>query len=144
MADETLLVISGQGVPPYSARGLTQTWEPIAAAGVFGRTINGKLINLSPPQMELYRTTISCTDQDAPAWEGVFPGTVITVDCVFEFSFQIGMGGATRPVVPFSSRIVGAWTYYRPQLVIMVTSLVGSRNEYGHLTDWQLQGEEQG
>ncbi len=144
MAGETLLVISGQGVQPFSARGLTQTWAPIEGAWVPGRTINYKLVNLAPEKARLYSTTISCTDHEAPAWEGVWPGIELTVDCVFEFGFKTGVGAAERPVIPFSSRLVGDYTYYRPQLVIVVTSFTGSRNEYGHFTEWQLQGEEQG
>ncbi len=32
MADETVLSLLGLGVPPYSARGLTQTLEPLDQA----------------------------------------------------------------------------------------------------------------
>ena len=34
MADDTLLVITGLGLPSYSARGLTQTLQPITLQGV--------------------------------------------------------------------------------------------------------------
>jgi len=37
-------------VPPYSARGLTQTLTPIAAAANMRRTINGELLDLSAGQ----------------------------------------------------------------------------------------------
>ena len=64
---ETLLVISGDGVAPYSARGLTQTLEVIAEAAVVARSVNGALVNLSPPQFRKFKSTISCTDVASPA-----------------------------------------------------------------------------
>ena len=55
----TLLVISGNGVPTFASRGATQTLDPIAASSVLRRTVNGGLIDLSPPQMRKYKSTIS-------------------------------------------------------------------------------------
>ena len=143
MADETLLVIQGIGVAPYSARGLTQTIEPIEAAAVLARTINGTLVNIAATQMQKYKTTISCKDLEAPAFDGVWPGAVLTIDCVAELGFKTGSGSAGRPVVSGSSRLVGDYTYYRPQLLVMVTKFThGARDEYGHMTDWSIEAEE--
>lgn len=38
---ETLLTISGTGVNPYSARGLTQTLDPITAAASLRHPLRG-------------------------------------------------------------------------------------------------------
>ena len=75
---ETLLVLSGNGVAPYSARGLTETLAPIAATVVPMRTVNGDLINMAPPQMQKYALTLSCTDVNPPALSGVWPGVCLS------------------------------------------------------------------
>ena len=72
MANETLLVLSGPGVQPYSARGLTQTLEPISAKSRVRRTVNGTLVDVSDAVFEKYRSTISCADQTVPALNDVW------------------------------------------------------------------------
>ena len=142
MTGTTLLVISGPGMPPYAARGLTQTLDPIDASAVVGRTVNGALIDLSPPQMRKYKSEISCTDWEAPALDGVWPGMLLTVDCVPELGYLTAGGSPARTVVPGSSRVDGAWTYYRPRLDMLVVNYTVSRDEYGHAIDWSLSLEE--
>jgi hypothetical protein len=73
-------LIDGIGIPDYSARGLTQTLEPIEAAISLRRTINGGLKDLSFAQFRKYKSTISCHDQEPPAVDGVWPGHVVTID----------------------------------------------------------------
>ena len=68
----TLLVLSVGGVTLYSARGLEQTLEPIDAAAVTRRTINGTLVDLSVVKFHKYASTISCSDIETPALDGVF------------------------------------------------------------------------
>jgi hypothetical protein len=84
MSDYTLLTLSGIGIPEYSARGLTQTLEPIDAAHQTRRTVNGELDDLSYAQFRKYKSTISGNDQEPPAVDGVWPGRVVTVECVTE------------------------------------------------------------
>lgn len=139
---DTLLVISGHGIADYSARGLTQTLDPIDASGVLARTVNGTLIDLSPSQMRKYKSTISCTDTETPALDGVWPGMQLTVDCVAELGYLTAGNTPQRPVVPGSSRVSGAWTYYRPRLQMRVSQYTVSRDEYGALTAWTLELEE--
>ena len=138
----TLLVISGPGMPPYAARGLTQTLDPIDAAGVLARTVNGGLIDFSPPQMRKYKSTISCTDQDAPALDGIWPGMPLTVDCVSELGYLTAGGTPQRNAVPGSERTAGAWTWYRPRLDMLVVSYSVGTNEYGAAVEWKLDLEE--
>jgi hypothetical protein len=138
----TLLVISGPGMPTYAARGLTQTLDPVDAAGAIARTVNGALINLSPSQMRKYRSTISGADCDAPAFDGVWPGAPVTVDCVSELGYLTAGGSPQRTVVTGSSRTAGAWTYYRPRLNMMVMNYTASTDEYGAAVQWQLDLEE--
>ena len=141
-SNPTLLVISGPGMPTYAARGLTQTLDPIDASSAVARTVNGGLINLSPSQMQKYRSTISCTDQETPALDGVWPGQVLTVDCVSELGYLTAGGSPDRTVVTGSSRTRGVWTWYRPQLAMMVISYTTSTDEYGARIGWQLDLEE--
>jgi hypothetical protein len=68
----TVLTLSGIGVPPYSARGLTQTLEPIDAAAQLRRTVNGALRDFGYTPFRKYRSTISCADQEPPAVYGVW------------------------------------------------------------------------
>jgi hypothetical protein len=142
MAGETVLVISAIGVPPYSARGLTQTLEPIAAALNQRRTVNGALVNLAPTQFKKYRSKITCTDILAPAIDGMFPGLEVTVDCVAELAYLTAGGTPQRTVVDGSSRVEGAFTYYRPRLTMMVTGFTDSEDEYGATVAWSLDLEE--
>ena len=142
MGEDTLLEISGPGLPSFAARGLTQTLDPIAASSVPARTVNGGLIDFSPPQMRKYKSTISCTDINGPAFDGVWPGDELTVDCVAELAYLTASGAPARPVVTGSERVVGNHTYYRPQLVMRVINYTTSTDEYGAAVAWQLDLEE--
>jgi len=142
MADGTLLEISGPGIANYTARGATQTLDPIDASAVMARTVNGALIDLSPPQMRKYKSSISCNDTETPALDGVWPGMVLTVDCIAELGYKTAGGTPQRTVVAGSSRVSSSWTYYRPQLSMRVVQYSVSRDEYGAMTEWSLDLEE--
>jgi hypothetical protein len=143
MSDEdTLLVLSGMGVAPYSARGLTQTLEPIGAAGSMRRTINGELIDLSASQFRKYRSTITCSDMEAPALDGIWPGQVLTVDCVASLSYVTSGGSAERAVVPGSLKTNGSFTAYRPRLAMRVINHSEDVDEWGAVVGWTLELEE--
>lgn len=136
----TLLVMSTIGVPLYSARGLTQTLTPVAEAKPTPRrTINGELRWLGLTQMQKYDSTITCTDQQAPAFDGVWPGMAVLVDCVQELGYLTAGGSPGRTVVPGSDlREVGDFTYYRPQIAFMVIDFNQSMEEYKSDYQWQL------
>jgi len=140
MADESILVISGEGTPPYSIRGLTQSLEPISAAASYRRTVNGNLRDLSLPQFQKYKSVIQCDDQNSPALDAVPIGAVVTVDCVAELAYRTIGGAPQRTVV--ASRTIAEWTYYRPRLVMMVTSKQQETDEYGAAVSWSLELEE--
>lgn len=137
-----VLTLSGIGVPPYSARGASQTLEPIQAAQQLRRTVNGDLIDLSRPEFRKYRSTISCADQQPPAIDGVWPGRVVTVDCITELSYRTSGGAPARSVVPGSSRTEGDYTLYRPRLTMRVVSFSQDTDEYGATVSWSLELEE--
>lgn len=142
MTDTTLLVISAMGVPPYSARGLQQSIEPIDGAASMRRTINGVLKDIAEPQFRKYKSTITCNDQDAPALEGFWPGMEVEVDCVAELSFATNSAGPTRTVVPGSERTADGFTFYRPRLTMLIKAFSQTTDEYGAQTGWRLDLEE--
>ena len=141
-SDSTLLVLSGVGVPEWSARGLTQTLRPIRAAASQRRTINGTLTNLSETQFEKYESTISGQDHQSPSVNGVWPGRIVTVDCIVELAYESNSGGPDRTAVAGSEREEGGFSFYRPQLTMMVTSFRINTDEWGAEVGWRIELEE--
>jgi hypothetical protein len=143
---DTLLVITGTTgalIAAYSARGLSQTLDPIDAASVTARTVNGALIDLSPTQFRKFKSQVSCTDVEGPALDGIWPGMVVSVDCVAELGYPTSSGTPAREIVPGSERVNATWTYYRPRLTMLVTNTSVSLDEYGRAVQWTLDLEEQ-
>lgn len=155
MSQYTDLVLSGMGIPEYSARGLSQSLVPINQSTRLARTVNGVLLDVSDPIFQKYASVISCSDQEPPALDGIWPGLVLTVDCVVELSYpspdeETGTGGTEteteavegRTVVPGSLRTSEGFTFYRPRLTMRVVSFSVNRNEWGAVVDWSLGLEE--
>lgn len=142
--DSTLLRLSPIGVPPYSARGISQTLQPIEAAASMRRTVNGTLVDLSAEQFRLYRSTITCTDQQHPALSGVWPGMVLTVDCVAELSYLDDTDAeASRPLADTAAeRTENGFVFFRPKLVMMVVDYRTDFDEWGVECNWALELEE--
>lgn len=138
----TLLALSGPGLPPYAARGITQTLDPIGQAANNRRTVNGVLKDISFSGFKKYKSTISCNDQLAPALDGVFAGMELTVDCISELSYKTSGGSPARTVVPGSERVEGAFTYYRPRLTMLVMDFTSQTDEYGAQVSWSMSLEE--
>jgi hypothetical protein len=142
--DFTELRISGAEVPPFSARGLTQTIEPIAPAIKLERAVNGRLIDMSIPSMKLYKSRISCNDLNPPAIGGLWPGMEVTIDCVAELCYPTGSPGLQeRNAVSGSTRTEGDFTFYKPILVMVCTRFNTSTDEYGAAVSWSYEFEEQ-
>lgn len=142
---DTLLSIttaSGEIITPYSRRGIRQTLEPIPQAQQLRRNINGTLINLGQSGFQKYRTTLSCDDMDVPALDGIWPGETVTMDCIAELSYRTSGGSPSRTVVGGSSRVSGDFTFYRPQLTVMLTVPRVNIDEWNADTGWQMEFEE--
>jgi len=137
----TILTLTGVGVPLYSARGLTQTLEPLDQATSLQRTINGELIDLSRAEFRKYKSTISGSDQRPPSCDGLWPGRQIVVDCIEELAYPDG-GVPQRPLVDGSSFSEAGFTYYRPRLTMVVTAFQLSRDEYSAQVAWSMTLEE--
>jgi hypothetical protein len=152
MAGPTLLTItplSGSSaftLTPYSARGLTQTLEPISSTGASGgnamgtwlkRDINGNLVNLAYPQFQKYASTITCRDTETPSFDDAWIGATVQVDCACELNYLTG-GSPARPPVSGSERTEGDYTFYRPSLTMMVAEIKNSFAEWEAEYAWQL------
>lgn len=152
MTGTTLLVLTGMGVPPYSARGLTMQIQPIDAATSQRRTINAELVDLSDPAFRKYAATISGNDVQAPALEARWPGVALTVDWIHELAVEGTIEELTettesgllfsKPHVPGSIRHESGFTFYRPRLVMLVSGFSSTGDEYGANYNWSLSVEE--
>lgn len=148
----TLLVLTGMGIPPYSARGITQTYQPIGGASNMRRTVNGVLRDISDPLFQKYASTLTCSDMDVPAVDGVWPGMQLTVDWIQELcvqgEFEVSSEGDSdgshlgRTPVPGSVRIADGFTFFRPRMSMLVTAYNVSRNEWQAVTGWSMSLEE--
>ena len=139
-AFQTLLILDDIGAPLYSARGLTQTLAPIAAAVSQRRTINGVLHDVSYDQFRKYATKISCVDQRPPS-NSVWPGRVVTVHCAVSLAYPVG-GTPERTPVSGSEIIEGDFVFYRPVLTMQVTSITENFDEWAANVQWELDLEE--
>jgi hypothetical protein len=147
----TLLVItplSGASTPvltPYSARGLTQTYEVLKTDGAnawLRRDVNAVLQSLADTRFRKYRTTITCVDGETPCLDDAWIGQEVTIDCAFEFSYPTG-GTPARAVVSGSERTQGGITYYRPQLLCLISDIkVPGFQEWQAKYSWQINAEE--
>jgi hypothetical protein len=136
----SVLVLSGMGVPPYSIRAAQQSLQPIGAAVQLHRTVNGMLTDFGETQLRKYQSSITCTDQQAPALEGIWPGMELTVDCIAELAYPTMTSAPDRTVV--ASRDEDSFTFYRPRLTMLVVGFQETKDEWGAVTSWQLDLEE--
>ena len=144
---QTLLVLSTPlGIPFYSARGLKQTLTPIQAAGAnIQRDINGTLVDLDSgnASFQKYASKIECGDNDtrsALALDGVWPGQLVTVDCVAEL---ITKTTPIRAFVPGSEWTdASGFLHYRPRLNMMVMNFSSQESEWDATVSWSLDLEE--
>ncbi len=146
-----IIPISGNAfkLPPYSARGISQTLEPIVGAGSGGsimgtgarRDVNGVLVDLTNPLFRKYATSIECKDVEAPALDGAWLGSVVQMACACELSYLTG-GSPQRSVVSGSSRVEGSFTFYRPFITFMITEIHHGFEEWQHDYRWKLGAQE--
>lgn len=152
LVNNTILRLAGVGVPPYSARGLTQTLQPIDAATSQRRTVNGALRDVSSSQFHKYASTISGADVAPPAIDGQWPGVTISVDCIPELAV-LDPSPTTestteeealfdKPHVPGSIRRADGFLFYRPRLTFMVRGFNLSAEEWTVGVTWTLDLEE--
>ena len=140
MAD-TDLVLTGIGIPDFSARGLREDLRPIDP-GALRRTVNGALVDVTEPSFQKYALTITGSDQEPPAFDGTWRGQSVTVDALSKLSYLTAGGSPGRTVVPGSSVVNGDFTVYRPRLTMLVLDWTLERDEWGAVIAWSLELEE--
>ena len=140
--DSTLLRLSGLGLSPYAARGLTQTLNPIDQSKDLRRTINGELVDFSVEQFHKYASVISGNDHMPPGLSGIWPGRDVSVECIAELYYLTVGGTAERAIVDGSERVEGPYTYYRPILSMRVVDFSQSFDEWDAQVSWSLTLEE--
>ena len=140
----TVLRITGMGVVPYSTRAATQSLEPIGQAGAnIYRDVNGVLRTVGgATTFQKYRSSISGSDMRPIAVNGVWPGKLVTVQCIATLGYLSATEAPARTVVPGSSFIEGDWTFYRPELSMMVLSWSLEEEEYEGAINWSMELEE--
>jgi hypothetical protein len=139
---ETVLNIDLIGFPPGSCRGVQMTLKLIQEAASFRRTVNYTLKNTAPELAKKYAVEMTCTDTNAPALNGIFPGTEIVIDCVSEINRLTAGAAALRAVVPGSEYTVGDFTISRPRLNMTVTDFQLDTTETDGTVGWRLTAEE--
>lgn len=147
----TLLTITplygavGPEPTPYSIRGATQTLELITdnpLGSQIRRTVNGGLMDLTYDQFRKYKSLISGTDHEVPAFDGAKQGSIVQVDCCAELAYKTVGGSPNRPVVSGSSRVEGDFTFYRPSLTMMVINFRQEFAEWEARYQWALELQE--
>lgn len=138
---DTVLVMSGIGVPRYSARGLKQTLEPVEQAVQNARTINGVLHDLSDENFKKYKSVITGADQRSPALSGIFPGMIVEVDCAVELAYDANLSPSpyTRDMVPGSLREEEGFWFYRPRLTMRVNTFAIEEDEWQREVGWTME-----
>ena len=136
---------SAPGVPYYASRGLHGTLRPIDLAqgsDKLRRTVNGTLIDVSAPQMRKYQLEATGNDHEAPAFDGLWVGMEVEVDCHVELAYYTGFGTPERPAVPGTTYTSGLNTFYCPQFSMRIVELEVSRAEWDAQNDWSITLEE--
>ena len=132
-------------VPLYASRGLTGTLRPIdlaQGADKLRRTINGTLIDISAPQMRKYQLTATGSDMEPPAFDGLWAGMEVEVDCHVELAYLTVTGPPSRTAVPGSETVRGNYTWYCPVLLCRVVELNIDQDEWGAQSNWAITLEE--
>jgi hypothetical protein len=138
----TLLKISTtEGTPlitKYSARGLSQTLDPIAESNQVELSWNARPIDFSYIQFRLYQSEISCSDFEEPSFDNLWPGMQVDVECCKELSYPVADGFPGRAVVTGSSRTEGDFIFYRPSMRMVILGLSSDFDEYGAKYNWRI------
>ncbi|HAU28981.1 MAG TPA: hypothetical protein DCW68_02585 [Rhodospirillaceae bacterium] len=112
--NDTLLELSGPGIPKWSARGLKQGFAPDVDAQM-ERDVNGTLHAIEiPAAFHKLRVSITAEDIQPPAFGNLKKGDLVTVTCAAELgepaTLTAGSASITlsRPAVGGSGRAVAA------------------------------------
>lgn len=140
---DSLLTILGLGDFQYQARGLSQSLVPIKHSQHQVRTINARMRDISNHAFRKYASEVTCTDINAPPFDGLFPGDVVTVHCAAILCYKTGrLGSPIRVPVSGSEWVLGAFTFYHPVMEMMVMDFSENFEEWKADFQWKLSLEE--
>lgn len=167
--DLRLEIIEGGNIlTPFSAREVTQTLTLIPQ-GALRRTINGNLVCLGDAGHRKFSSIISCKDKSAPAFEGLWKGTLLKVGCV-QYLTQLILKGTSKVQLErealslhfvdvlgkvWSAKkpkdrwllipddFLGGHISYRPWLIMRVKNYHLETDEWGLTVGWTLELEEE-
>jgi hypothetical protein len=142
--DDTLITITGFGDFKYQARSATQTLEIIGGATQLERTINGELIDLSAPQFRKYITKIGVSAEINPTpMDGMWPGMEVVVQCAVQLA-KVTTSPDTlgRNAVSGSIWYANGYTFYRPELTMLIKTLETHFDEWKNVVGWSIELEE--
>lgn len=126
-------------LPLYSARGLSQTLDPIDATVSQERTVNAELVDLSLVRFRKYRSVISANDVRPPSRDDIWPGMTVTVECACVRSYPTIGGSPARTPVTGSQFVEGDFTFYRPTFTFMIGKMTGRFEEWEAGNDWSIE-----
>ena len=103
------LKITNAGLTPWSGANCQQTLSPISTGNLL-RTVNGKLVYIANPGQEKYQSVITSTDQLPPAFDNLWRGQTVQIQCIAELWQQLAgnTGSLARPHVPDSVQVTNA------------------------------------
>jgi hypothetical protein len=141
---DTLMSISSFGTLLYQARGIVHSLSVIGGATQLERTVNGTLTDFSAPQFRKYSLKLnSPSDVNAPPIDNIFPGMEVVVQCAVGFSFVTGTVGLPhKSPVSGSLYTEGAYTFYRPELTMLVRTVETTFDEWKNVVGWSMELEE--
>ncbi len=126
-------------LPLYSAIGLNQTLEYTDGALVQEETVNGELVDLAVSRFRKLQSTISANAVKPPSFDLIYPGLKVVVGCAYRLSYPTVGGTPGRTVVSGSQFTEGDYTFYQPQLLMMVGKMTGRFDEWEAGNDWSIQ-----
>ncbi len=138
---DTELVLTGIGIPDFSARGVTEILRLVRGPAP-RRTVNGLLVDVTDTIFRKYVLQVTGNDQEPPAFDGTWIGKTVTVDALSKLSYLTAGGSPARTVVPGSSTVNGLFTWYRPRLVMLIMDLSNGRDEWQAQIPWSIDLEE--
>lgn len=105
---ETVLTLSGIGIVPLSGRGITERLAPLEN-GTLRRTVNGTLVDTTLTSHRKYGVTLSGSDVQPAALDGVWRGQAVTVQCISELSKAVTLtAGAAANVALDRKPVTGS------------------------------------
>lgn len=168
MTDETILKLGDIEFPVGSARGISQTIQPIDNGDV-RRTVNGTLLDLTRIQNRKFESQIRLQDQATPTFIGFFKGSILVVESIVPFRELVNPASTTQTIIrtPVTGSVTGIESVsglvvdpisvvgeditfantvnlikYRPVLTMMILAITLDADEYAATEGWVIDLEE--